>query len=200
MKLNPRISSSQRKSQKAHFSAPSSVRRVIMSAPFSGNLRSKYNIRSMPIRKDSEVQVIRGTYKGRDGKVVQVYHKKCVIHIKRITRENVIRSIVNVSIHPSRLLSRSLASIRIENHCSTARPRAALLRIRTRAPSSPPKILCRLSINRFVMNVLRSRKTLSDVTPKPSQPLALENVAAEPMTPAKTSETLNLFMNSANLV
>ncbi|KAL8514984.1 hypothetical protein ACS0TY_013896 [Phlomoides rotata] len=150
MKLNPRISSSQRKSQKAHFSAPSSVRRVIMSAPFSGNLRSKYNIRSMPIRKDSEVQVIRGTYKGRDGKVVQVYHKKCVIHIKRITRENVIRSIVNVSIHPSRLLSRSLASIRIENHCSTARPRAALLRIRTRAPSSPPKILCRLSINRLV--------------------------------------------------
>ncbi|KAL8552354.1 hypothetical protein ACS0TY_001159 [Phlomoides rotata] len=70
MKLNPRVSSSRRKSQKAHFSAPSSVRRVIMSAPLSGNLRSKYNIRSMPIRKDSEVQVIRGTYKGRDGKVI----------------------------------------------------------------------------------------------------------------------------------
>ncbi|KAL8535030.1 hypothetical protein ACS0TY_010886 [Phlomoides rotata] len=64
MKLNPRVSSSRRKSQKAHFSAPSSVCRVIMSAPLSGNLRSKYNIRSMPIRKDSEVQVIRSTYKG----------------------------------------------------------------------------------------------------------------------------------------
>lgn len=33
--------------------------------------------------------VVRGTYKGREGKVVQVYRKKWVIHIERITREKV---------------------------------------------------------------------------------------------------------------
>ncbi|KAL8469593.1 hypothetical protein ACS0TY_032440 [Phlomoides rotata] len=33
MKLNPRVSSSQRKSRKTHFTAPSSIRRVITSAP-----------------------------------------------------------------------------------------------------------------------------------------------------------------------
>lgn len=43
----------------------------------------------MPIRKDDEVTVVRGTYKGREGKVVQVYRKKWVIHIERITREKV---------------------------------------------------------------------------------------------------------------
>lgn len=43
----------------------------------------------MPIRKDDEVSVVRGTYKGREGKVVQVYRKKWVIHIERITREKV---------------------------------------------------------------------------------------------------------------
>ena len=46
-------------------------------------------MRSVPIRKDDEVQVVRGTYKKREGKVVQVYRKKWVIHIERITREKV---------------------------------------------------------------------------------------------------------------
>ncbi|KAI3451925.1 hypothetical protein Pfo_008590 [Paulownia fortunei] len=103
MKYNPRVSSSRRKNRKAHFTAPSSVRRVLMSAPLSGDLRSKYNVRSMPVRKDDEVQVVRGTYKGREGKVVQVYRKKWVIHIERITREKVNGSTVNVGIHPSKV-------------------------------------------------------------------------------------------------
>lgn len=38
------VSSSRRKARKAHFSAPSSVRRVIMSAPLSKELREKYNV------------------------------------------------------------------------------------------------------------------------------------------------------------
>ena len=46
-------------------------------------------MRAVPIRKDDEVQVVRGNYKGREGKVVQVYRKKWVIHIERITREKV---------------------------------------------------------------------------------------------------------------
>jgi hypothetical protein len=46
-------------------------------------------VRSVPIRRDDEVTVVRGTYKGREGKVVQVYRKKWVIHVERITREKV---------------------------------------------------------------------------------------------------------------
>ena len=40
------VSSHRRKSRKAHFSAPSSVRRVIMSAPLSKELREKHNVRT----------------------------------------------------------------------------------------------------------------------------------------------------------
>lgn len=43
----------------------------------------------MPIRKDDEVTIVRGIYKGREGKVVQVYRKKWVIHVERVTREKV---------------------------------------------------------------------------------------------------------------
>ncbi|BAD61308.1 putative ribosomal protein L26 [Oryza sativa Japonica Group] len=64
MKRNPRVTSSRRKCRKAHFTAPSSVRRVLMSAALSSELRHKYNVRSIPIRKDDEVQVVRGSYKG----------------------------------------------------------------------------------------------------------------------------------------
>lgn len=64
MKYNKNVSSSRRKSRKAYFTAPSSVRRKLMSAPLCKDLRQKYNVRSLPIRKDDEVQVTRGHHKG----------------------------------------------------------------------------------------------------------------------------------------
>ena len=102
MKLSPKVSASRRKSRKAHFQAPSSERRVIMSAPLSSELRKKYGVRSMPVRKDDEVKVVRGSFKGRDGKVTQVYRKKWVIHIERITRDKGNQQSVQVGIHPSK--------------------------------------------------------------------------------------------------
>ncbi|KAH9907966.1 ribosomal protein L24 [Xylariomycetidae sp. FL2044] len=104
MKTNQGIASSRRKSRKAHFSAPSSVRRVIMSAPLSKELREKYNVRSIPIRKDDEVTVVRGTNKGKEGKVTSVYRLKYVIHIERVTREKVSGQSVPVGIHPSNVV------------------------------------------------------------------------------------------------
>ena len=101
MKFNPACSSDRGKSRKAHFTAPSSARRKIMSAPLSDELQEKYNVRSMPIRKEDEVTVVRGTFKGREGKVVQVWRKKYVIHVERITREKANGATVNVGIHSS---------------------------------------------------------------------------------------------------
>ena len=57
MKLNTQVSSSRRKNRKRHFSAPSHIRRKLMTAPLSKELKQKYNIRNIPIRKDDEVQV-----------------------------------------------------------------------------------------------------------------------------------------------
>merc|ERR1712183_103005 len=101
MKFAAGVASSRRKSRKAHFSAPSSVRRKIMSAHLNKDLSSKYHVKSMPIRKDDEVIVVRGSHRGREGKVIQVYRKKYVIHIERVTREKSNGSTVNVGIHPS---------------------------------------------------------------------------------------------------
>ncbi|KAI9019044.1 translation protein SH3-like domain-containing protein [Hyaloraphidium curvatum] len=104
MKQNPAVSSSRRKSRKAHFSAPSSARRHIMSAPLSKELREKHKVRSMPIRKDDEVQVVRGTNKGRDGKVIAVYRRKWVIHVERVTKEKTNGATVPLPLDPSKVV------------------------------------------------------------------------------------------------
>ncbi|KAF2869870.1 translation protein SH3-like domain-containing protein [Massariosphaeria phaeospora] len=86
-KINQAVSSSRRKSRKAHFGAPSSVRRVIMSAPLSKELREKHNVRSIPLRKDDEIMIVRGSNKGREGKISSVYRLRFAIHVSGVVRE-----------------------------------------------------------------------------------------------------------------
>lgn len=105
MKFNKLVTSSRRKNRLRHFTAPSHIRRKIMSAPLSKELRKKHGVRSIPIRKDDEVQISRGHYKGsQTGKVVQCYRRKYVIHIERIQREKANGATVPVGIHPSKVV------------------------------------------------------------------------------------------------
>ncbi|PNY26403.1 60S ribosomal protein L26-1, partial [Tolypocladium capitatum] len=103
-KVSSTVHSSRRKSRAAHFKAPSSERRVIMSAPLSKELREKYNVRSIPIRKDDEVTIVRGSNKGREGKVTSVYRLKYVIHVERVTRDKASGQSVPLGLHPSNVV------------------------------------------------------------------------------------------------
>ncbi|KAK6587163.1 hypothetical protein PZA11_000453 [Diplocarpon coronariae] len=103
-KINSSLHSSRRKSRKAHYDAPSSVRRTIMSAPLSKELREKYNVRSIPIRKDDEVTVVRGSNKGREGKITSVYRLKYIVHIERVVKEKSSGQSVPLGIHPSKVV------------------------------------------------------------------------------------------------
>ncbi|KAH8816335.1 60S ribosomal protein L26 [Xylogone sp. PMI_703] len=103
-KVNSSLHSSRSKSRKAHFDAPSSVRRTIMSAPLSKELREKYNVRSIPIRKDDEVLVVRGSNKGREGKVTSVYRLKYIIHVERVVKEKSSGQSVPLGLHPSKVV------------------------------------------------------------------------------------------------
>ncbi|KAJ8663155.1 ribosomal protein L24 [Lichtheimia ornata] len=104
MKFSADVSSSRSKSRKAHFTASSNERRKIMSSPLSKELREKYNTRSIPVRTDDEVMIVRGSFKGREGKVVQVYRKKWVIHVERVNREKVNGATAPIGIHPSNVV------------------------------------------------------------------------------------------------
>ncbi|KAI8841805.1 hypothetical protein CcCBS67573_g02646 [Chytriomyces confervae] len=74
-----------------------------MSASLSKELREKYKVRSLPIRTDDEVTVVRGSNKGKTGKVVAVYRKKWVIHIEKLTKEKSNNQSVQLGVDPSKV-------------------------------------------------------------------------------------------------
>lgn len=104
MKYSATVTSSRRKNRKAHFGAHSEARRKIMSANLSKELQARHGVRSMSIRKDDEVLIVRGMYKTREGKVTAVFRKKFVVHVERITRDKVNGAQVPVGIPASNLV------------------------------------------------------------------------------------------------
>jgi large subunit ribosomal protein L26e len=131
-------SSSRRKQRKAHFGATSVERARRMSSMLSKDLIQKYNVRliiltihivmhimltfvrllcillikvrSLPIRKDDEVLLVRGSdckpEKLGQGpfKVLKVYRKKYVVHLERVVRTKANSQQVAVGVNASNLV------------------------------------------------------------------------------------------------
>ena len=104
MKYSTSVSSSRRKSRKAHFGSHSEARRTLMSSNLSKELQARYGVRSMPVRKDDDVLIARGMYKTREGKVTACYRKKFVVHVANITREKANGATVPIGIPASSLV------------------------------------------------------------------------------------------------
>lgn len=98
------VSSDRFKSRKAYFTAPSSVRRVMMSAPLSKDLVEKYGVKRLPVRKDDKVLIVRGSKKGQEGTISSVYRLKFVIQLEKLTREKRNGAAVPINIHPSKVV------------------------------------------------------------------------------------------------
>ncbi|GIU68418.1 MAG: 50S ribosomal protein L24 [Candidatus Pacearchaeota archaeon] len=90
-----------RKQRKFLYNAPQHIKRKFLSATLSKELRKKYGIRSIPIRKNDVVIVMRGRFKNKKGKVLKVDYKKLKIEIEGIQIKKSDGSKVNVKIHPS---------------------------------------------------------------------------------------------------
>ena len=98
------LTSKPSKQRKRLFTAPLHVRYKILSAPLAPELREKYGFRSLPVRVGDKVQVMRGDFKGFEGKILSVDRKKFRITIEGITREKVDGTTINVPIHPSKVM------------------------------------------------------------------------------------------------
>merc|ERR1712050_484389 len=53
----------------------------------SKELRTKHLARSMPVRKDDEVTIVRGKNKGHSGKVTDVYRKRWCIYVEGLSKQ-----------------------------------------------------------------------------------------------------------------
>ena len=92
-----------RKQRKFLYNAPLHLRRKMIAAHLSKELREKYKTRSMPLRKGDEVEVMRGEFKGKKGKIVRIDTKKYRVYVEGIVRKKSTGENVAVPIHPSKL-------------------------------------------------------------------------------------------------
>lgn len=89
------------KQRKMLYQAPHHIRGKILSAHLSEELRKTYRARSIPIRAGDTVRILRGDYKGVEGKVMRVDRKKYRIFIEGITRDRTDGTTIFVPVHPS---------------------------------------------------------------------------------------------------
>merc|ERR1712224_634985 len=105
MKTHTSVSSQRRKFRKAHYTAPSNIRRRMMACLLSKELRTKYDCRSVPVRKGDTVQIKRGSVedgvRGKSGKVLTVYRKRWCIHVEKVVRDKKNGSQVPIPVDPS---------------------------------------------------------------------------------------------------
>ncbi len=104
MKTHKDVSSSRRKCRKAHFGAPSHLRYKLLSANLSKDLRGKHNVKSLPVRKDDEVLVVRGDYKDSKGRVNTVYRKRWCIYVDKVSETKQNGATVRIPLDPSNVV------------------------------------------------------------------------------------------------
>jgi len=90
-----------RKQRKRLYEAPLHVRRKLVAANLSKELREKYGRRSLPVRKGDVVKVMRGDFKGVEGAVERVDLKKLRIYVKDVTVTKANGQKVFYPLHPS---------------------------------------------------------------------------------------------------
>ncbi len=73
-----------RKQRKYQYQAPKHVRGKLLSAHLSKELRQKYKCRSIRLRKGDKVKIVRGEFRGKEGKIERVDLKKSRVYLAQI--------------------------------------------------------------------------------------------------------------------
>ena len=93
-----------RKQRKLLFNAPMHRLPKLMSAHLSPELREKYNRRSLPIRVGDKVRILRGEFKGVEGKVTSVDRERQVIYVENVTIKKADGTSLSRPIHVSKVM------------------------------------------------------------------------------------------------
>lgn len=70
-----------RKQRKYRYNAPAHIKNKLLSTHLSAELRKRYGTRNIPVKKNDSVKVLRGSFKGKTGKVNSMNIKKLAAYI-----------------------------------------------------------------------------------------------------------------------
>uniref|UniRef100_A0A7J3SKP8 Large ribosomal subunit protein uL24 n=1 Tax=Fervidicoccus fontis TaxID=683846 RepID=A0A7J3SKP8_9CREN len=93
-----------KKQRKSLFNMPKHLRKKVISAPLSEELRNKYNVRSLPVKAGDTVKVVRGDNAGKEGKVTRVNRGNGWVFIEGLTREKANGTPTFIPIHASKVV------------------------------------------------------------------------------------------------
>lgn len=93
-----------RKQRKYIANAPLHIRRKMLGAHLSKELRTKYKKRSFPVRKGDKVKILRGQFKGTIGDVDKVDRKRYKVYVTGAEIKKADGTKKHVPIHPSKLM------------------------------------------------------------------------------------------------
>ena len=96
-------SSQPRKQRKYLANAPLHIRKKFVSVNLSKDLRKTHKKRNISLRKNDVVKIMRGKFKGKQGKVTEVKLKTSKVIIEGIQVKKQDGSKVNVKLQPSNL-------------------------------------------------------------------------------------------------
>jgi large subunit ribosomal protein L24 len=92
------------KKRKYAYTAPLHIRHKIMSSHLSKELRTTVKKRSVPLRKNDTVKIMRGKFKGKIGQVEKINLDRYIVYIKGMQIEKKDGTKVKVPFQASNLL------------------------------------------------------------------------------------------------
>ena len=96
------------KQRKYRMNAPQHAKRKFMAATLSKKLREEHKKRSTIVRVGDKVRVMRGTHKGKSGKIERVDLKHERIYVVGLEHEKIDGSKARYPVHPSNVLIEEL--------------------------------------------------------------------------------------------
>ncbi len=100
-----------RKQRRILFNLPLHLRWRLITAPLSPSLREELGIKRLPVRKNDIVRIVRGDWRGHEGKVMRVNLKKVRIFVEGATLKKADGTEVFYPIHPSKVMIIKLGNI-----------------------------------------------------------------------------------------
>ncbi|MGB9708345.1 MAG: 50S ribosomal protein L24 [Candidatus Pacearchaeota archaeon] len=97
-----------KKHRKYRVNAPLHIKHKMLASHLSKELRKKYNKRAISLRKGDSIKVMRGEFRGKEGKVALVDTKKRKVFIEGIQKSRKDGTKVNVRFEPSKLMITAL--------------------------------------------------------------------------------------------
>ncbi|RLG74630.1 MAG: 50S ribosomal protein L24 [Thermoprotei archaeon] len=93
-----------RKQRKNFYNASLHLRHKFFNVPLAEGLQAKHGIKRLPVRKGDTVKIVRGDWRGHEGKVVKVDYEKVRLHIEGVTVKKADGTLRFHPIHPSKVV------------------------------------------------------------------------------------------------